>query len=362
MRGVEIVRDSLNADAVIGSILGTAVGDALGLVCEGLSRRRQHKLFPALKTYRFLFGRGMISDDTEHAAMAAESLITSAGEPVKFEKEMARRLKVWLLTLPAGLGLATLKSSIKLLCGISPEKSGVRSAGNGPAMRSPIIGVLYGDEPERMKELVTISTRMTHTDERAVTGAVAAAIAAYLASRRKDDISADEFLERLKTVLPSMDCEFTALLDKMSESIRADQNAVDFALSLGFSRGISGYIYYTVVMVLHCWLRNQHDFESGIVEIIECGGDTDTTAAILGAILGASVGKNGIPPHMLSNLMEWPRTVQSMENLASMAHNSAVTGEIGTPPPLPFAGFLARNLFFLIVVLLHEFRRMLPPY
>lgn len=362
MRGVDIVKDSLNADAVIGSILGTAVGDALGLVCEGLSRRRQHKLFPALKRYRFFFGRGMTSDDTEHAAMAAESLITSAGEPVKFQREMARRLKVWLLTLPAGLGLATLKSSIKLLCGISPEKSGVRSAGNGPAMRSPIIGVLYGDEPEKMKELVTISTRMTHTDERAVTGAVAAAIAAYLASRRKDEISVDEFRKCLKTVLPSMDCEFTALLDKMSESIRADQNAVGFALSLGFSRGISGYIYNTVVMVLHCWLRNQHDFESGISEIIECGGDTDTTAAILGAILGARVGKDGIPPHMLSHLMEWPRTVQSMENLASTAYISAVTGEIATPPPLPFAGFLARNLFFLIVVLLHEFRRMLPPY
>jgi ADP-ribosylglycohydrolase len=251
---------------------------------------------------------------------------------------------------------------MKLLCGISPEKSGVRSAGNGPAMRSPIIGVLYGDEPERMKELVTISTRMTHTDERAVTGAVAVASAAYLASRRKDEISIDEFRESLKTALPSMDSEFTALLDKMSESVMAGQNAVDFASSLGLSRGISGYIYNTVVMVLHCWLRNQHDFESGLTEIIECGGDTDTTAAILGAILGAHAGKGGIPPHLLSNLMEWPRTVQSMENLASMAHSSAVTGETGAPPPLPFAGFLARNLFFLMVVLLHELRRMLPPY
>ncbi|MHC9541686.1 MAG: ADP-ribosylglycohydrolase family protein [Vulcanimicrobiota bacterium] len=356
------MRDTLSMDAVIGSILGTAVGDALGLVCEGLSRKRQHTLFPVLKSYRFFFGRGMTSDDTEHAAMTAESLIMSAGDPVKFRRELALRLKIWLLTLPAGLGLATLKSSVKLLCGISPERSGVRSAGNGPAMRSPIIGVLYGDEPERMKELVTISTRMTHTDERAVTGAVAVANAAYLASRSKDEISVDEFRESLNTALPSMDSEFTALLDKMSESARAGQNAADFAASLGFSRGISGYIYNTVVMVLHCWLRNQHDFESGLIEIIECGGDTDTTAAILGAILGARVRKDGIPPHLLSHLMEWPRTVQSMEKLASTAYTSAVKGEIGTPPPLPFTGFLARNLFFLTVVLLHELRRMLPPY
>ncbi len=354
--------DSLSEDAVIGSILGTAVGDAFGLVCEGLSRRRQHKLFPALKTYRFFFGRGMISDDTEHAAMTAESLAASAGDRRLFRKELAGRLKVWLLTLPAGLGLATLKSSVKLLCGVSPERSGVRSAGNGPAMRSPIIGVLYGDEPETMKELVSISTRLTHTDERALTGSVAVSYAAYLASRRKNEISADEFKAGLTAILPSMDDEFSALLDKITESAKAGENAISFASSLGLSRGISGYIYHTVAMVLHCWLRNQHDFEAGLREIIECGGDTDTTAAILGGITGAHVGKKGILPYFLSHLMEWPRTVPSMERLASVAYASAVTGKIGTPPPLPFAGSLSRNLFFLMVVLLHEFRRLLPPY
>jgi len=354
--------EELREDAVAGSILGTAVGDALGLVCEGLSRKRQHRLFPDLTSYRFFFGRGMISDDTDHAALAAESLAASAGDPAIFSREVARRLKIWLLTLPAGLGLATLRSCVKLLLGVSAGKSGVHSAGNGPAMRSPIIGVLYGDEPEKMKELVTISTVMTHTDRRALTGAIAAAHAAYLASRSKEDIGADEFRDSLLALVPSMDDEFSALLGKMTESVKSGQNAADFASSLGLSRGISGYIYHTVIMVLHCWLRNQSDFESGLLEIIKCGGDSDTTAAILGAVLGARAGRNGIPPHLVSRLMEWPRTVQSMEKLASVAYGSAVSGKAAAAPPLPYTGLLLRNLFFLTIVLLHEARRMLPPY
>jgi len=50
-----------------GLLLGQAVGDALGLPWEGLSRRRAVKMFSTPDRYRFLFGRGMISDDTEHA-------------------------------------------------------------------------------------------------------------------------------------------------------------------------------------------------------------------------------------------------------------------------------------------------------
>lgn len=42
----------------VGCILGTAVGDAMGLVCEGLSRRRQIKMYPELSGYKLLpFGK-----------------------------------------------------------------------------------------------------------------------------------------------------------------------------------------------------------------------------------------------------------------------------------------------------------------
>ena len=60
--------------ALVGTILGTAVGDAIGLPREGLSPARARRLFgdPPLR-HRFLLGRGMISDDTEHTCMVAHN-------------------------------------------------------------------------------------------------------------------------------------------------------------------------------------------------------------------------------------------------------------------------------------------------
>ncbi|HZT40687.1 MAG TPA: ADP-ribosylglycohydrolase family protein [Chthonomonadaceae bacterium] len=76
-------------DAVIGCLLGTAVGDAIGLSYEGLTPRRQQRLFPDLERYHLLFGRGMVSDDTEHTCMVAQALIASAGEPRAFACSLA---------------------------------------------------------------------------------------------------------------------------------------------------------------------------------------------------------------------------------------------------------------------------------
>jgi ADP-ribosylglycohydrolase len=62
-------------EAIIGCILGTAVGDALGLPYEGLSPERATRLFPKRASYHFILGRGMVSDDTEHTCFVAEALL-----------------------------------------------------------------------------------------------------------------------------------------------------------------------------------------------------------------------------------------------------------------------------------------------
>ncbi len=70
----------MNREAIVGCILGTAVGDALGLPYEGVSPQRAPKLLGPPERYRFCFGRGMISDDTEHTCMVAQSLIDAGGD------------------------------------------------------------------------------------------------------------------------------------------------------------------------------------------------------------------------------------------------------------------------------------------
>ena len=70
----------LDFDSIIGCELGTAIGDVIRLPYERLCKRRKYRLCPNLNGHNFLFGRGMVSDDTEHTCMVAQPLIVSSGE------------------------------------------------------------------------------------------------------------------------------------------------------------------------------------------------------------------------------------------------------------------------------------------
>ena len=109
--------------AIAGAILGTAVGDAVGLPYEGLSRRRAKRLLGKPDRHRFLLRRGMVSDDTEHSCMVMQALIASAGDEDLFLRYLASRMRLWLLGAPAGIGFATLKAALRLCLGVSPRNS-----------------------------------------------------------------------------------------------------------------------------------------------------------------------------------------------------------------------------------------------
>ncbi|OQX07998.1 MAG: dinitrogenase reductase [Desulfobacteraceae bacterium IS3] len=345
-----------------GCLLGTATGDAMGLCFENLSRTRQLRLFRDVEGYHFFFGKGMVSDDTEHACMTAQALIFSAGEPDRFIRRLSRNLRYWIIGLPAGIGYATLRAILKLWLGFPGEKSGVFSAGNGPAMRSPIIGVCFGHDTDRLRELVRCSTRITHKDPKAEAGAMAVALAAYMASQ-SGRVSPGDYYERLRNILIKDKAdEFLNLMRQTVLSAEANQTTQDFADSMGWSAGISGYIFHTVPAVIHCWLSHQHDFEGAVKAMIRCGGDTDTTAAIVGAIVGSSVGPEGIPEKWRDNLWEWPRTVAWMADLGTQLAQVCESGSARPPLSLPFYGIFIRNIAFMLIVLCHGLRRLFPPY
>ena len=350
----------MTQDQIIGCILGTAVGDAIGLPYEGLSRRRGQRLFGDPNRHRFLFGRGMVSDDTEHTCIVAQSLIAAHGDLTVFQRSLAWRLRFWLLRLPAGIGIATLRSIVRLWIGISPQRSGVFSAGNGPAMRAAILGIALAD-PQMIKDHVRVSSRITHTDPKAEFGALAVALAANMAGR-ETPVSPNEYMERLYATLDNNASEFLDLIGNAVASVEIGQSTDDFADSLGLSAGVSGYIYHSVPVAIHAWLTNQHDYRTAIMSIIRCGGDTDSTAAIVGGIVGVSVGRAGIPDEWLKNLIEWPCSVSWMEQLGAQLATSMKTGSHTRPIRLPVPGLLLRNLFFLVAVLYHGFRRLAPPY
>jgi ADP-ribosyl-[dinitrogen reductase] hydrolase len=348
-----------SARALIGCLTGTAVGDALGLPYENLSPRRARRLFPDTDRYHFLFGRGMFSDDTEHACMTAQALLASGGEPTRFVRSLAWRLRWWLLGCPPAIGLATLKSCLKLWLGVSPNRSGVFSAGNGPCMRAPILGVAYGHQPERLRELVRRSTRLTHTDPKAEHAALAVALAAHLSATESTLTPADTLEQIVAGLDPSAE-ELVRLLRQATAAV--DRETEAFAADLKLGRGVTGYVYHTVPIVFHAWLRHRDDFRSAIQAVIRCGGDADTTAAILGGIVGARVGVEGIPEPWRTGIGEWPRNLRWVERLGRELGIGLAEKAPRKSVPVNPAGVVARNMVFTGAVFAHVARRMLPPY
>jgi len=349
-------------DAIVGCLLGTALGDATGLWCEGMSPRRQRRFCAAPDGPRLLFGRGMISDDTEHACMVAQALIVSAGEQTRFLRSLAWRFRWWLLGLPAGIGRATLRACIKLWLGFSGKRSGVFSAGNAPAMRSPLLGVCFGHDRCRLRALVRACTRITHTDPKAEFGAYVVALAAHLASTRAGAPDLPDVFSRELRQDWEEDIAWQELIQRAIESAASGEETEEFARGLGLATGVSGYALHTVPVVIQAWLRHRPDFRKAVRALVKCGGDTDTTAAIVGAILGAEVGKNGLPGEWLARVWEWPRSMRWIEKLGIRLAGVCAAGKAQKTLPLFLPGIFLRNLFFLILVLLHGFRRLLPPY
>lgn len=342
-----------------GCILGTAAGDAIGLPYEGLSLQRGTRMLGEPTRHRLLFGHGMISDDTEHTCMVAQALIASGDDPKRFSRSLGWRLRFWLLGLPAGMGLATGRAIIKLWLGFPPHKSGVFSAGNGPAMRSALLGAAI-DDMGKLRKLIRANTRITHTDPKAEYGAMAVALAARSAA--EGEHSPLTFLQTVKEQIDDGGAELVGLIEQTVDSVNKYEATEAFAISLGFDKGVSGYVYHTVPIAIHAWLSHPDDFRKAIESVIRCGGDTDTVAAIVGGIVGAGTGREGIPAAWLADICEWPRSVSWMKRLAFRLVDTLQSDEQSSPLKLHAWAILPRNLFFLCVVLLHGLRRLLPPY
>lgn len=354
MRPMAARDDSSMCDRTTGLMLGAAVGDALGLPAEGMSARRIARRWSGPLQHRFLLGRGMVSDDTDHLFFTAQSLLEAGDDVAIFRRALARRLRWWLIALPAGVGLATARSIVKLWLGWNPAKSGVRSAGNGPAMRSAIVGARFAEDETTLRAFVEASTRITHRDPKACTGALAVALGAAAVIR--DAANGDALLHTWRAL--SSDEEWQRAMSLMHAELTRGSSVAAFSEALHGKRKreVSGYIYRTVPVALYAWLRHRGDFRMTLQEVIACGGDTDTVAAIAGALAGTECGEKGIPAEWISGLCEWPRSTPVLREVASRAADQ----NCRVPVCYLVAGVIPRSIFFLGVVLAHGFRRLIP--
>ncbi|HEY2364811.1 MAG TPA: ADP-ribosylglycohydrolase family protein, partial [Polyangiaceae bacterium] len=264
------------ADRIRGVLYGTAMGDALGLPFEGMTGRSIERRYAKLDCYRMLGSIGIVSDDTEQTALVAQSLARHPRDRARFVRAFRFALLGWFLRLPWGIGWATLRACVKIALGFT--RSGVRSAGNGAAMRAAIVGAFFSDAPEERRAWSDALAEVTHTDARATEAArFVAEVAALAMTGNPRESLVKEALEIVH------DEQLKRALERAIELALSDVDARTAATEIG----TSGFVIHSVPLATFAFMRFGHDPIEAITAAIRAGGDTDTNAAIVGAWVGA---------------------------------------------------------------------------
>lgn len=329
-----------------GVLLGTAVGDALGLPAEGMSAEAVRRRWGRLDRYRLLGRTGFVSDDTEQSALVAQALILHPEDAAACAAAFRRSLVGWFWRLPWGVGLATARAALKATLGISP--SGVASAGNGAAMRSAVVGVFFRGQGSRRREYAEVLARVTHLDERAVEAAVFVAEVAAGAAQAESGTDRPALVRAAAAGLRQP--ELAAALALALELAGRDA-PVDEAVSI---LGNGGYCVQTSAFAAFLFAEFGGDARACLSAAASAGGDADTIGAVVGGWLGALHGDRGLPSELVTDLCGGPFGREHLEALAQ-----ALAGRTGRAPSYSWPAAMARNLALYPVILGHGFRRLI---
>lgn len=269
------------------TLLGGAIGDALGmpfekrLVNDPLLMGWDGKTFLSSEHHKLTAGQ--FTDDSQMQQMVAESLIAHDGfNP----DDLAERYVEWMGSGRArGWGKTTLAAVQNLMSGKHWSESGIAgSTGNGTAMRAAPFGVYFRDDLDTLVKVVKIDSAITHASEDAEAGALAIALAAAYACRKETD----NLLEKIHARLPDSKVKNTVF--SLESLINSPFIPPSQALQV---LGTKANVTQTVPAALYCFLKFNNYYDA-VVAAIRAGGDTDTTAAIVGGLFGAKLGMKGI--------------------------------------------------------------------
>jgi ADP-ribosylglycohydrolase len=326
------------ADCLAGSIVGQALGDALGFVVEAQSPEVARVYVEGwLRTGRAgewphpEFPFGQYSDDTQLARELLRSFQDSRGwSAPAFASRLAG---LFHERRDVGAGWGTRSAALRLHVGVPWQGSGTPApyAGNGAAMRAGPLGLLLPDLMA-MCHAVWEQATITHLDPRCAAGAVAVARAvAIAAARRPLDNAA--FLEDLAGCVEANDLSVAMAIRDLGKWVSltppsAARHVHDAGLDpahIARWQGISAFVMPSVLWSLYAFLRSPDDYWETICTAIGVGGDTDTMAAIAGAISGARLGVAALPSDLLGHLND--RGEWTAGALVELAHSCAAIVE-----------------------------------
>lgn len=316
-----------------GCLAGGAVGDALGYAVEFMSENSIFSKYgeSGINEYSLINGTALISDDTQMTMFTAAALIDGIASG-NYMDSISRAYLAWYKTQTGGAVTADDNSRIGKLLGIpeiySRRAPGVTclsalgsgkvgtienpindSKGCGGVMRVAPIGLMFANgiflkvTRNEIDKLGAKAAAITHGHE---LGYIPAAALVHIIDFlvRNDrytivDAVADSVLAMRKLF---GDTEYVKLFHKLMErSVELAENGTD-DLNAIHQLGEGWVAEETLAIAVYCAVKYQNDFEKVICAAVNHNGDSDSTGAVCGNILGAALGYDRIPQKFKDNL------------------------------------------------------------
>jgi ADP-ribosyl-[dinitrogen reductase] hydrolase len=295
-------------ERVVGSVLGLAIGDALGAPFEFRRREEIPDPLPAFQLPWMGRPAGTWTDDTAMARNVWRSL-AEHGE-LRLD-DVTRRHLEWFATEPPDVGSLTRRVLEALRDGVPDaaeryvrERGPEVSAGNGSVMCCAPLGAFRAARPELLVEEAPALSAITHWDERCRTACLAVTHAVAALVRGEDPEGA--VVAAVAAVAEREGGEeLEHLVAEAGRGRRIDGPDMGFAL---FTAGVALRV-----------AAEGHEVEPGLRYVVSLGGDTDTNAAVTGALLGALHGREALPAAWVDRLAEREAMEAEAHRLADAA-------------------------------------------
>lgn len=275
---------------MLGCLYGQAIGNALGILSEFLSKKEIQNIYPdGISSYRY--DKGVWEDDDTNQMLC---LMDELCENRRIIPQcLAKKLDYWLETDGRGCGNLVYQVIRHRDFLINPFQaaydrwnlSNRESAPNGGIMRTSVIGLMQ----ENVETNAVAGCKVTHYDPRCIGSCVIASLIIHNLVWNDYEMTYDE----INSIALKYD-------ERICEWIDMAYNGNLLDLNLEGPEGI-GYTLITLSAALWCYWHAK-SFEEGLLTIVNEGGDADTNGAIACAILGAKFGYDSIPVYYIENL------------------------------------------------------------
>jgi len=314
--------NELIKDKILGSLLGGAIGDALGYPIE-FEKNVKEKEITRYKE------KGIISDDTQMTLFTANALIWGEtrgvlkGITLNPTEAIYLAYKDWYDTQSGTITNANKITWIKNI----PELNANRAPGNtclsalssgtkgtidnpinnskgcGGIMRVAPIG-LYIKNSEMVGKIAAESSAITHGHPLGIIPSYVFATMLYFITYENLNIedslnkAMGQYKEKFNLYDKDTNEYFEALINKAVDLSSKNMSDIEAIKNLG-----EGWVAEEAFAIaIYSCLKYQDNFEDAIVCSINHGGDSDSTGAITGNIIGAYLGYSKIPNYYIEKL------------------------------------------------------------